>query len=646
MCGIIGMFPVTPEKGPSNINKNQQELAIRFLLGQTLLESKSRGPDATGVSIHLNNGEWAVLKQPVDADDFLLNIAELKEYPNQDPMANFRNLLRAWRHNVSQEGVRTACALGHVRKSTRGNTENSVNNHPVVVENTIVGVHNGTLDNDREIFEQLQHRKRAGVVDSEAIFHIHHALAPNEPPTLELMWEISRRLRGAFTTLHVHNQFPRIVGGLKKGRPLDLAYLHGLDLVVAVSNDIHLRPAVKRYNQFVATAGVDLPPIKRMDTKVISEGATTYNGQVLLYDLDKPFTTLGDWVQMADGPKYSEEAHEFDVAKAGTTTSSTTSSTAKPTAPSARTPEDMAAVEATHIQDMSEYEGEKKPAVVVQPKDPAPEEAESDDDTADDDNQGEGTVVFVEGAEGEKVVIPVSMLEGYETTDLDGQPLNMDAIYAEGELALEQLLEEDNRVALAAVGDDGEGITDVFDELEPAIATLVESTVEKPPKVFWKGVQKLLGTTAKAAYERAFPEGYLAGYGAAMEDVLQKLASGDHELGQNSAREDKVKARLKRATKHVANLKTLALAAMVFSEQCSSDGVDVTVSPELVDYASYINSEFDAASAVGLLNQGTTASDVSFLLNSLKKEEEDKSSEKNEEESDAKQPDEAAASAI
>jgi glucosamine 6-phosphate synthetase-like amidotransferase/phosphosugar isomerase protein len=62
----------------------------------------------------------------------------------------------------------TKRAILHTRWATQGSPQNNLNNHPLV-SGRIVGVHNGHLDNDREIFKALS-CKRHGEVDSEAAF--------------------------------------------------------------------------------------------------------------------------------------------------------------------------------------------------------------------------------------------------------------------------------------------------------------------------------------------------------------------------------------------------------------------------------------------------------------------------------------------
>ena len=59
-------------------------------------------------------------------------------------------------------------AILHTRFATQGNPEDNRNNHPFPLPN-ITGVHNGVVDNDREVFDLLG-VERTCQTDSEAIF--------------------------------------------------------------------------------------------------------------------------------------------------------------------------------------------------------------------------------------------------------------------------------------------------------------------------------------------------------------------------------------------------------------------------------------------------------------------------------------------
>ena len=139
LCGIAG-YSVSAE---SRVD--------RTLVAQTLLAAISgRGADAVGYAYRGPDVPIAVHKQRTGASE-LLDVLEL-------PPA-------AWQ------------ALVHVRDYTKGHPSLAANNHPVR-HGRVVGIHNGIIANDDEIFVRygFERDEPDMTVDSEAIF----ALAERE----------------------------------------------------------------------------------------------------------------------------------------------------------------------------------------------------------------------------------------------------------------------------------------------------------------------------------------------------------------------------------------------------------------------------------------------------------------------------------
>jgi glucosamine 6-phosphate synthetase-like amidotransferase/phosphosugar isomerase protein len=103
--------------------------------------------------------------------------------------------------------------LVHVRDHTKGHPTIEANNHPVR-HGVVVGIHNGIIANDEEIFAEFGFRRweRSMTVDSEAIFALVEWDA--SPRVLE-------RLRGTMATAWLDERRPgelRVARGV--GRPL------------------------------------------------------------------------------------------------------------------------------------------------------------------------------------------------------------------------------------------------------------------------------------------------------------------------------------------------------------------------------------------------------------------------------------------
>jgi len=136
MCGIAGFCLNKAD----NINARKVSAAL-------LNEIQARGTDATGaawVQRHADGerAQIAVSKAPVAARSFA-------PYLEQMPTTAKRVIL-------------------HTRYATQGSPQDNLNNHPIV-SGRIVGVHNGVLSNDDQVFATLGGERR-GVVDSEAAF--------------------------------------------------------------------------------------------------------------------------------------------------------------------------------------------------------------------------------------------------------------------------------------------------------------------------------------------------------------------------------------------------------------------------------------------------------------------------------------------
>lgn len=101
-----------------------------------------RGRDATGVCLVGHRGVPRVIKSPHTATEFFQARKGL--------------------------GANARTAMVHTRFGTQGKETNPLNNHPVEF-GRLIGIHNGMIDNDFELFREHKWH-RHGEVDSEAIF--------------------------------------------------------------------------------------------------------------------------------------------------------------------------------------------------------------------------------------------------------------------------------------------------------------------------------------------------------------------------------------------------------------------------------------------------------------------------------------------
>lgn len=188
MCGIAG-FSCAPGA------EIDASAAVRVLLAGLA----ERGEDACGYGWRDEDGAIHVVKRNVPPLRFL------SEVPVTVP-------------RTARE------VLVHVRDHTKGRPSIEGNNHPIR-HGSIVGVHNGIIQNDDELFT-LHGRARSlpGMsVDSEAIFMLLDACASYD--------DVFPQLRGSYATAFLddrRNDGVHLVRGLR--RPLELSVHSGVAL--------------------------------------------------------------------------------------------------------------------------------------------------------------------------------------------------------------------------------------------------------------------------------------------------------------------------------------------------------------------------------------------------------------------------------
>jgi glucosamine 6-phosphate synthetase-like amidotransferase/phosphosugar isomerase protein len=176
MCGIAGY------------SLSASSSVDRTLAAQSLLAGiAERGADAVGYAHRIPNGPIVVHKQRSGASELLDQV------------------------RVPRDAIE---ALVHVRDYTKGHPSITANNHPVR-HGAVVGIHNGIITNDDELFEQRRWRRHEPemTVDSEAIFALAEE-SENHAKALE-------QLYGAMATAWMDERRPgRLFLARGVGRPL------------------------------------------------------------------------------------------------------------------------------------------------------------------------------------------------------------------------------------------------------------------------------------------------------------------------------------------------------------------------------------------------------------------------------------------
>lgn len=235
MCGIVvGMS--FGKKFDAEKELVRQSI-LKILTTELLLLTEERGKDAVGASILFDDGRFFGIKRGESSDSFLKKFATTKEY--------YGGLLHLW--DQYQEPCRIY--LGHCRKGTGGDKEDNANNHPIKLKN-LVGIHNGVIRNDDEIFEKLS-CKRDGQVDSEAIFRLFDYCTKHgsEPFTLEMLVEIANRLDGEYAISLFNADNREQIPFIRYRRPVEFILLREWGIMFAISELKFWRTAHFRYER-------------------------------------------------------------------------------------------------------------------------------------------------------------------------------------------------------------------------------------------------------------------------------------------------------------------------------------------------------------------------------------------------------------
>ena len=200
MCGIAG-YNLDPGSGID------RTVAARALLAGIA----ERGADAVGFAYRTGRGPVTVRKQRSGASA-LLEQVEIPAAATQ--------------------------VLVHVRDYTKGHPSLDANNHPIR-HGKVVGIHNGIIVNDDELFarEQIERAEPGMTVDSEIIFALAERSRGRTAAALG-------RLVGSMATAWLDEGRPELILARGMGRPLWIGAVPG---ALFFASTCHALELVERY---------------------------------------------------------------------------------------------------------------------------------------------------------------------------------------------------------------------------------------------------------------------------------------------------------------------------------------------------------------------------------------------------------------
>src|SRR5262247_2692431 len=135
--------------------------------------------------------------------------------------------LRALETRLEREPLGGTIGIGHTRWATHGRPTED-NAHPHATEAVAV-VHNGIIENFRELREQLTRRGRKFVsdTDTEAVAHLVSEEMKNGKSPADAVAASLKQLRGAFALAFLFTGKDDLLIGARKGSPLAIGYGKG-----------------------------------------------------------------------------------------------------------------------------------------------------------------------------------------------------------------------------------------------------------------------------------------------------------------------------------------------------------------------------------------------------------------------------------
>jgi len=219
MCGIASILLHPRQRSPEQWEK------IHAIFTANLIANEDRGKSATGVALITTGGQVSLEKMPISATAFVQ-----------------RNEYSALLEKVDQN---TTLLLGHTRFPTKGDPGQPFNNHPIWAP-PIIGIHNGEIFNDDELFEEFD-LPRVGQVDSEIIFQLLKLpqIDFSDGKDLAQLKTWLTLLDGYFTFLACDVNQPERLLVVTHGHPLCIAYDPDLAVLIFSSRYIFLKKMFK-----------------------------------------------------------------------------------------------------------------------------------------------------------------------------------------------------------------------------------------------------------------------------------------------------------------------------------------------------------------------------------------------------------------
>lgn len=232
MCAICG---ISFQKNSKVFNSTM----IHQILNKLLINCQVRGRSATGVAV-ANDKEIKVVKNNMPAKEFV------KSTEFREVLKNHVSLTKEI--SIGGTSKRLIQIIGHCRMPTKGSALNNKNNHPIVTD-TFVGVHNGVISNDDDLFKTHQNSfKRNGEVDSEIIFKLIEKYYLSSKNMESAILSASNELVGSSVCAFITTHNTHLLWLFRNNGPISILHYKDVGIIVFASVREHITKAVKGFS--------------------------------------------------------------------------------------------------------------------------------------------------------------------------------------------------------------------------------------------------------------------------------------------------------------------------------------------------------------------------------------------------------------
>ncbi len=193
MCGIFG---VTVGECSFRTRK------LPDLLRDLFVFSESRGKEASGIAV-CSREKIQVLKSAVAASSMIRS-------------SQYRQLMAETVHGTGEKLQKPITIIGHSRLVTDGSRYDQGNNQPVLAGNC-VGIHNGIIVNNEQIWKEQSDLRRQYQVDSEVILALLRKFLREQGSIIKAAQKTFTAIQGSASIAVLFRDFDRMLLGTNTG---------------------------------------------------------------------------------------------------------------------------------------------------------------------------------------------------------------------------------------------------------------------------------------------------------------------------------------------------------------------------------------------------------------------------------------------